>query len=98
MADLQEFDHLKDIETKQLSCKEIGLIMGTDYPHLICPTESITGAADQPIGLKTPLGWVVIGPKRHQKADEKSEFVGTRVMYTTVETSCKQESFGFEDF
>ena len=98
MADLQEFDHLKDIEIKQLSCKEIGLIIGTDYPHLICPTESRTGAAGQPIGLKTPLGWVIIGPKRHQKVDEKSEFVGTRVMHTTVKTSCKQKSFEFEDF
>ena len=52
MADLQEFDHLKDVEMKQLSCKEIGLIIGTDY---LCPTKSRTGAAGQPIELKTFL-------------------------------------------
>ena len=98
MADLQEFDQLKDLKMKQLSCKKIGLMIGTDYPHLIFPTESRTGAAGQPIGLKTPLRWVIIGPKLHQKADEKSEFVGTRIMHTTVKRACKQESLGFEDF
>ena len=65
MADLREFDHLKDVEMKQLSCKEVGMIIGTGYPHVICPTESGTGAAGQPIGLKTLLEWVIIGPKRH---------------------------------
>ena len=98
MVDLQEFDHLKDPEMKQLSCKEIGLIIDTDYPCLICPTKSKTDATGQSIGLKTPLEWVIIGPKLHQKVDEKSEFVGTRVIETTVERACKQESFGFEDF
>ena len=85
MEAVETFDHLKDLEMKQLSCKEIGLIIGTDYPNLVCPTESRTGAAGRPIELKTPLAWVIAAPKRHLKVDDKSEFVGTRIMHTTVE-------------
>lgn len=60
----QEWSHLSHIanQIQPLMNCEVGMLIGYDCPHAVAATESVLGKEGEPCGLKTALGWSVIGP------------------------------------
>ena len=53
---------IKDKITPYESYLEIGLLIGCNCPKAIKPKEVIRGNGSDPYGLRTTLGWGIIGP------------------------------------
>ena len=58
------WEHLKPIASELLPYKkdmEVGLLIGTNCPRAIKPREILPGSDNDPYGIKTDLGWGIIG-------------------------------------
>ncbi|XP_014677999.1 PREDICTED: uncharacterized protein LOC106817812 [Priapulus caudatus] len=60
----KEWSHLATIaeEIPPLQNCEVGMLIGYDCPLAVAATSCITGTEEQPCGLKTILGWSIVGP------------------------------------
>jgi hypothetical protein len=60
----REWSHLAAIadEIPPLQNCEVGMLIGYDCPLAVAATECIIGTEGQPCGLKTILGWSIVGP------------------------------------
>ncbi|XP_078352316.1 uncharacterized protein LOC144637013 [Oculina patagonica] len=59
----KNWDHLQTIEDKMhnlLDC-DVGLLIGYDCSQALAPREVITGESNEPYGIKTDLGWSIVG-------------------------------------
>ena len=59
-----QWDHLNRIASELMPYRddiEVGLLIGTNCPKAIKPREVIPGADHDPYGIKTDLGWGIIG-------------------------------------
>ena len=59
----KDFPHLRDIDLERTSDKSISILIGADMPELHLHRDTRIGDKDQPVGLLTTLGWVVMGGK-----------------------------------
>ena len=59
---LQQWMHLKHLDIQQLADRQVRVIIGTNVPHAFVTVDCVYGGCDEPIGIKTPLGWTVVGP------------------------------------
>ncbi|XP_051803238.1 uncharacterized protein LOC127533647 [Acanthochromis polyacanthus] len=59
----KEWKHLKRIapEIPELMECDVGLLIGYDCPRALAPRQFITGGDDEPYGIKTDLGWSIVG-------------------------------------
>ena len=57
------FPHLRGINLERTSNKGISILIGADMPELHLQRDTRIGDNDQPVGLMTTLGWVLIGGK-----------------------------------
>lgn len=48
-------------EMPELMECEVGLLIGYDCPRALAPNQVITGGDDEPYGIKTDLGWSILG-------------------------------------
>ena len=61
-ADISRWQHLRDIELPELSCDQVGLLIGQDAPDVLLPVEVRRGEVGSPIAVKTVFGWTISGP------------------------------------
>ena len=60
---MQRWSHLKSLSSELsevLDC-EVGLLIGYNCPEALAPTETAVGIGNEPFGIKTALGWSVVG-------------------------------------
>ncbi|XP_056236444.1 uncharacterized protein LOC130172051 [Seriola aureovittata] len=62
-ATAKKWKHLINIaqEIPELMDCEVGLLIGYDCPRVLAPRHVITGSDDEPYGIKTDLGWSIVG-------------------------------------
>ena len=61
-TDLDKSTYLRDIEFPQVKNATVTLLIGADCPEMFCVSEMRKGARGQPVAIKTPLGWSLLGP------------------------------------
>ena len=59
---LKQWSHLENLELPRINCNEVNLLIGSDMPFLLCPSEIRSGKQGEPCAIKYPLGWVFLGP------------------------------------
>ena len=59
----KNFPHLRDIDLERASDKGISILIGADMSELHLHRDTRIGDKDQPVGLLTTLGWVLMGGK-----------------------------------
>lgn len=59
----RKYHHLRDLPIPTISHAQPLLLIGSDHPHLILPTEPVRcGPPDGPAAVKTTMGWTLQGP------------------------------------
>ena len=63
---IAKFPHLRNLKGKlsPLLDVEVGLLIGYNCPEAIAPIVSVVGEGARPYGVKTALGWSVVGQSR----------------------------------
>ena len=59
--DIKNVEHLRDILIATMD-QPVSLLIGADTPEAFFTLDEKRGNRDQPIAIKTPLGWTVQGP------------------------------------
>ena len=59
----RKLDHLRNLEIrKPVEHGEVDVLIGSDYyEELLLPLEHRIGKPGEPVGVKTPLGWTIVG-------------------------------------
>ena len=60
--ELDSMEHLRDLEFPRLAEGDVKLLIGADMPELFLPSSIRKGHRVQPVAVKTPLGWSLLGP------------------------------------
>ncbi|KAK7881979.1 hypothetical protein WMY93_028153 [Mugilogobius chulae] len=64
----KKYYHLQDLPIPDVEHAQPLLLIGSDHPHLILPTEPvICGPPDGPAAVKTLMGWTLQGPSKFLK-------------------------------
>ena len=58
-----DFPHLRAIDLERTSDKGTSILIGADMPELHLHRDTSIGDKDQPVGLLTTLGWMIVGGK-----------------------------------
>lgn len=53
--------HLRSLQVPSLLPVEVGILIGYDNPGALKPLEVVEGKMEEPFGVKTVLGWSVVG-------------------------------------
>jgi len=61
-GDLHRYAHLKGITFPRIPGSHVSLLIGSDFPEMFCIQEVRKGARGEPIAIKTPVGWSLLGP------------------------------------
>ena len=71
----KDFYHLRDIDLERKSDKSVSILIGADIPELHLHRDTRVEDRDQPVGLLTTLGWVLMGRKsKTNLSDSKASF------------------------
>ena len=57
----QQWNHLSDVDLPELDGGDVMILIGADMAHLLIHLEVRQGRWDEPIAVKTPLGWTLFG-------------------------------------
>ena len=91
----KQFEHLKDIHF-DTSSSDISLLIGADMPELHLPNEIRKENKNEPVGIKSVLGWVLLGGNNKEKCSLNSTRIC--VCESNIHNSSKQfwqiESYG----
>ena len=62
-SNVRKLDHLRDLEIrKPVEHGEVDVLIGSDYhKELLVRLEHRIGKPGEPVGVKTPLGWTIVG-------------------------------------
>ncbi|XP_033121563.1 uncharacterized protein LOC117120646, partial [Anneissia japonica] len=60
--ELRSWDHLKDLPIDVDAGQDVQLLIGADTPEAFWVHEERRGQAKEPYGIRTSLGWCVMGP------------------------------------
>ena len=80
-----QWSHLKNIASKLMPFRadiEVGLLIETDCPKAIKPREVIPSSYYYPYGIRTDLGWGIIGRVCQTPLDDDEETVWTNKIVT----------------
>ncbi|CAH8485099.1 unnamed protein product [Dicrocoelium dendriticum] len=70
--DFDRWSHLSDLQLPELEGR-VELLIGCDNPYLHWVLDQRRGDPDDPYAVKTPLGWIVLGPnKQHEIMRDQS--------------------------
>lgn len=96
------WEHLKPIASELMPYRndlEVGLLIGTNCPRAIKPREIIPGSDNDPYGVRTALGWGIIGrvclsppSDSHENYDVWTNKIITRELTSTDE--CARPRYG----
>jgi hypothetical protein len=53
----------KGIDIPEASSCDVSLLIGSDCLDIILPIETRCGPRGTPVGIRTKLGWTIIGPR-----------------------------------
>ena len=67
-ADLNEWEHLRDIELPVRDDNEVGLLLGANAHLAMEPLEVLPSREGSPYAVRTRYGWIVVGATRHSEA------------------------------
>ena len=67
-ADLNEWEHLRDIELPVRDGNEVGLLLGANAHLAMEPLEVLPSREGSPYAVRTRYGWIVVGATRHSEA------------------------------
>ena len=67
--DIKNVEHLRDIPIATMD-QPVSLLIGADTPEAFFTLDEKRGKRDQPIAIKTPLGWTVQGPCGKRKNNQ----------------------------
>ena len=97
------WDHLKPIASKLMPYRsdlDVGLLIGTNCPKAIKPREIIPGADNDPYGIRTDLGWGIVGRvclSPSQDFDENPQVwtnkIVTREVTSSIAAPCNGATF-----
>ena len=59
---VETFDYLADISVPEIDNNDVMLLIGSDTPFAHIPLEVRAGRSDQPIAIRSRLGWAIRGP------------------------------------
>ncbi|KAK4467352.1 hypothetical protein MN116_000285 [Schistosoma mekongi] len=71
---LGKWKHLRNIPFSQLQDKTIGILIGCDAPDAHWVLEQRLGDIKHPFGVRTHLGWMVLGPKNPGRLASRVEW------------------------
>ena len=60
-ATMAQWGHLSDVDLPELEGSDVMILIGSDMAHLLIHLEVRQGRLDEPIAIKTPLGWTLFG-------------------------------------
>lgn len=80
---VRQYRHLKGVEIPDQIGDQPKILIGLNNAYLLAPLDSRIGNADEPIGVKSHLGWTVFGPTR--SPPPMKSFVGHHVGLTNAE-------------
>ncbi|XP_055632345.1 uncharacterized protein LOC129772855 [Toxorhynchites rutilus septentrionalis] len=66
---IRQHHHLNGVDTADLTGAQPKLLIGLDNAYLLAPLESRVGNPDEPIGVRSHLGWSVYGPRQTTTSD-----------------------------
>ena len=55
-------EHLRNLQLPRLAEGDVKLLIGVDVPELFLLSSICKGQRGQPVAVKTPLGWSLLGP------------------------------------
>ena len=55
----EQWNHLLNIDLPELDGGDVKVLIGSDMAHLLIHLEVREGRQDEPIAVKTPLGWTL---------------------------------------
>ena len=58
---VEQWNHLSDVDLPELQGGDVMILIGADMAHLLIHLEVRQGRRDEPIAVKTPLGWTLFG-------------------------------------
>ncbi len=77
---------------------EISLLIGCNCPQALTPREVITSAGNVPYGIKTDLGWCIVGETETESADTYPlDAIGTSHMTVALEVMHCVDSATYAD-
>ena len=65
---LEKFSHLEGLQFPKIQKKDVLLLIGADVPEIFNVLETRIGKPRQPIAVKFPLGWTLMGPSAERAA------------------------------
>lgn len=91
--------HLDGVQTGGFSDEQIVMIIGCDQPKAHWVIDSRIGSESQPFAIKTPLGWVLLGPMEYQteRMVNHLELKGETVEENLEELTTRLYNAEFED-
>ena len=57
----EQWSHLSNVDLPELKGEEVMILIGSDMAHFLIHLEVRQGRWDEPIAVKTPLGWTLFG-------------------------------------
>ncbi|CAL8071662.1 unnamed protein product [Calicophoron daubneyi] len=66
LSDLKPWPHLQDLQLPALDKGDVSILVGCNVPEAHWVLEQRKGDRKQPYAVKTPLGWMVLGPATPQ--------------------------------
>ncbi|XP_064637875.1 uncharacterized protein LOC135494055 [Lineus longissimus] len=93
------WDHIQELGLTDIDASEVQLLIGVDVPLAHVHTDTRMGDETEPIAVKTPLGWMLMGMSKTQdshKAVANINFITSRdqQLHQDIEKFWQTESFG----
>ncbi|XP_020616752.1 uncharacterized protein LOC110054737 [Orbicella faveolata] len=85
--DVDRWSHLKVIELPEIDNKEVRVLMGCNVPEAFWVLKEKRGSKGEPVGIRSPLGWTIIGPT--EKIGQEDSF---NVNFLRLETQDDDET------
>ena len=89
-----QYDHLRNINFADISDEDflqVDALIGANYPWEFQGQQTIRGERNEPVAVKTELGWVLSGPLNGESLLHEYDTVNFAVAETDLE--CKVETF-----
>ena len=61
----EQWNYLSDVDLPKLDSGDVVVLIGAGMAHLLIHLEVCQGRRDEPITVKTPLGWTLFGNVNH---------------------------------
>ena len=60
--DVDRWSHLQGLQFPEIDNKEVRVVIGCNVPEAFWVLEEKRGSKGEPVGIRSPLGWTMIGP------------------------------------